>query len=143
MHPLQTTKTTRLPRLPELRAAAVVAAALPAVIPFRSVINNTIVADSFALQPYGKAVGDTIVPVAHTTLAAVCVAGLFALIFVLLRNRTVGVGVLVLLVFVFMSALVRSRVVGAARGATAAVLPAHRDWVDRTNPSGGKLNLLV
>ena len=116
-------------------AAAVVAAALPAVIPFRSVINNTIVADSFSLQPYGKAVGDTIVPVAHTTLAAVCVAGLFALIFVLLRNRTVGVGVLVLLVFVFMSALVRSRVVGAARGATAAVLPAHRDWVDRTNPS--------
>jgi len=104
-------------------AAAVVAAALPAVIPFRSVINNTIVADSFSLQPYGKAVGDTIVPVAHTTLAAVCVAGLFALIFVLLRNRTVGVGVLVLLVFVFMSALVRSRVVGAARGATAAVLP--------------------
>jgi hypothetical protein len=57
------------------------------------------------------------------------------LIFVLLRNRTVAVGVLVLLVFVFMSALVRSRVVGAARGATAAVLPAHRDWVDRTNPS--------
>jgi hypothetical protein len=108
-------------------AAAVVAAVLPAVIPFRSVINNTIVADSFSLQPYGKAVGDTIVPVAHTTLAAVCVAGLFALIFVLLRNRTVGVGVLVL--------LVRSRVVGAARGATVAVLPAHRDWVDRTNPS--------
>jgi hypothetical protein len=116
-------------------AAAVVAAALPAVIPFRSVINNTIVADSFALQPYGKAIGDTIVPIAHATLAAVCAAGLFALIFVLLRNRTLAVGLLVLLVFVFMSALVRSRVVGAARGATAAVLPAHRDWVDRTNPS--------
>jgi hypothetical protein len=68
-------------RLPASRApfrvyeeAAVVAAALPALIPFRSVINNTIVADSFSLQPYGKAVGDTIVPVAHTTLAAVCVA---------------------------------------------------------------------
>jgi Dolichyl-phosphate-mannose-protein mannosyltransferase len=118
-------------------AAAVVATALPAVIPFRSVINNTIVADSFALQPYGKAVGNTIVPVAHAAFAAVCVAGLFAFIFVLLRNRTVAVGVLVLLVFVFMSALVRSRVVGAARGATAAVLPAHRDWVDRTKPSSG------
>ena len=116
-------------------AAAVVAAALPAVIPFRSVINNTIVADSFALQPYGKAVGDIIVPTAHATLAAVCGAVLLALIFLLLRNRTVGIGVLVLVVFLFMSALVRSRVVGAARGATAAVLPAHRDWVDRTNPS--------
>jgi hypothetical protein len=116
-------------------AAAVVAAALPAVIPFRSVINNTIVADSFALQPYGKAVGDIIVPIAHATVAAVCGAGLLALIFLLLRNRTVGVGVLVVVVFLFMSALVRSRVVGAAGGATAAVLPAHRDWVDRRNPS--------
>jgi len=118
-------------------AAAVVAAALPALIPFRSVINNTIVADSFALQPYGKAVGNTIVPVGHATLGAVSMAGLLALVYVLLRNRPVGVGVLVLLVFVFMSALVRSRVVGAARGATAAVLPAHRDWVDRTEPSRG------
>jgi Dolichyl-phosphate-mannose-protein mannosyltransferase len=118
-------------------AAAVVAAALPAVIPFRSVVNNTIVSDSFALQPYGKAVGSTIVPVAHATFAAVCIAGLFAFIFVLLRNRMVAVGVVVLLVFVFMSALVRSRVVEAARGATAAVLPAHRDWVDRTKPSSG------
>ncbi len=118
-------------------AAAAVAALLPALIPFRSVINNTIVADSFALQPYGRAVGNTIVPVAHATFAAVCIAGLFALIFVLIRNRTVGVSVLVLLVFVLMSALVRSRIVGAARGATAAVLPADRDWVDRAKPSSG------
>src|SRR5439155_9339210 len=117
--------------------AAAIAAVLPAVIPFRSVINNTIVADSFSLQPYGKAVGDTIVPVAHATFAAVCAAGLLAFIFVLLRDRKVAVYVLVPLVFVFMSALVRSRVVGAARGATAAVLPAHRDWVDRTKPSRG------
>src|SRR5438045_998327 len=95
-------------------AAAGVGAALPALIPFRSVINNTIVADSFALQPYGKAVGNTIVPVGHATLGAVSMAGLLALVYVLLRNRPVGVGVLVLLVFVFISALVRSRVVGAA-----------------------------
>src|SRR5205823_2411310 len=54
-------------------AAAAVAALLPALIPFRSVINNTIVADSFALQPYGRAVGNTIVPVAHATFAAVCI----------------------------------------------------------------------
>jgi len=117
--------------------AAAIAAVLPAVIPFRSVINNTIVADSFSLQPYGKAVGDTIVPVGHATFAAVCAAGLLAFIFVLLRDRKVAVYVLVPLVFVFVSALVRSRVVGAARGATAAVLPAHRDWVDRTKPRSG------
>jgi hypothetical protein len=118
-------------------AAAAVAALLPALIPFRSVINNTIVADSFALQPYGKAVGNTIVPIAHATFAAVCIAALFAFIFVLIRNRTVGVSLLVLLVFVLMSALVRSRIVGAADGATAAVLPADRNWVDRAKPSGG------
>jgi hypothetical protein len=118
-------------------AAALVAAVLPALIPFRSVINNTIVADSFALQPYGRAVGDTIVPIAHTTLAAVSGAALLALIYLLIRNRTVGVTVLVALVFVMMSGLVRSRIVGAAKGATTAVLPVHRDWVDRAAPSSG------
>jgi Dolichyl-phosphate-mannose-protein mannosyltransferase len=131
-------------RLPSAKAslrayevAAGIAALLPALIPFRSVINNTIVADSFALQPYGRSVGDAIVPVAHATIAAICIAGLFALVYVLMRNRMVGVCVSVLLVFVFMSALVRSRVVGAARGATAAVLPQQRDWVDRAKPKGG------
>jgi hypothetical protein len=118
-------------------AAAVVAALLPALIPFHRVINNTIVADSFALQPYGKSIGDTIVPIAHATVAAVCVAALLGLLYLLVRHRTTAVAVLLLLVFVFMSALVRSRVVGAARGATAAVLPAHHDWVDRAKPSGG------
>ena len=131
-------------RLPAAKApfgvyevAVAVTALLPALIPFRRVINNTIVADSFALQPYGKAIGDTIVPIAHAAVGAVCIAGLLALIYLLIRNRTVGVSVLVLLAFVFMSALVRSRVVGAARGATAAVLPAQRDWVDRTQPRAG------
>jgi hypothetical protein len=131
-------------RLPATKAsfrtyegAAAVAALLPALIPFRSVINNMIVADSFALQPYGKAVGDAIVPIAHAAVAAVCIAGLLALVYLLVRNRTAAVTVLVALVFLLMSSLVRSRVVGAARGATAAVLPAHRDWVDRTKPSSG------
>jgi Dolichyl-phosphate-mannose-protein mannosyltransferase len=118
-------------------AAAVVAAALPAVIPFRSVINNSIVADSFALQPYGRIVGHTIVPIGHATLGAVFSAALFALLYLLIRNRTVGVSVLVLLVFVLMSSFVRSRVVESASGATASVLPAHRDWVDQANPGDG------
>jgi hypothetical protein len=118
-------------------AAAAVAAVLPAVIPFRSVVNNTIVADSFALQPYGRAVGDTIVPIEHATLGAVSSAALLALIYVLIRNRTVGVTIVVLLVFILSSALVRSRIVGAASGATTATLPTHRDWVDRAVPSTG------
>src|SRR4029450_10445171 len=64
-------------------------------------------------------------------------AALFALLYLLIRNRTVGVSVLVLVVFILMSSFVRSRVVESASGATAGVLPAHRDWVDQANPGDG------
>jgi hypothetical protein len=117
-------------------AAASVAALLPAVIPFREVINNTIVADSFALQMFGDKVGATIVPIAHTKLSAISWAALLALIYVLVRHRMRTVSVFLVVVFVLLSSLVRARMIGAAAGSTEAGLPAHRDWVDRTKPQG-------
>jgi hypothetical protein len=130
-------------RLPERKAsfrlclgAAVMAALLPAVIPFGTIINNTIVADSFGLQIYGENVGDMIVPIAHPTLSAISFAGTLALIYVLVRHRTRAVIFLMVGVFVLMSSLVRTRVIAAAEGSTKAGLPTHRDWVDRVVSKG-------
>jgi hypothetical protein len=125
-------------RLPETKAsfrvclgAAGLAALLPAVIPFGTIINNAIVADSFGLQIYGENIGDKIVPIAHPTLSAISFAATLALVYVLVRHRTRAVIVLVVGVFVLMSGLVRTRIIAAAEGSTKAGLPTHRDWVDR------------
>jgi len=130
-------------RLPAAKAsfraylgAATLSLLLPVVIPFGTVIDNAIVTESFGLQLFGREVGATIVPISHATIAAVCVAGTLGLTYVLIRNRTRAVIVFVLLVFVVMSGLVRSRIIRAATGATASVLPEHHDWVDRTKPRG-------
>ena len=117
--------------------AALIAGLLPALIPFHKVINNSIVADSFGLQNYGKQIGNRIVPIEHATIAAISTAALLGLIYVLVRNKMRGVVILMLVVFAVMTATVRTRVVSAAGGETAAVLPKdHRDWVDRARPKG-------
>ncbi len=117
--------------------AALIAGLLPAAIPFHKVINNSIVADSFGLQSYGKQVGDKIVPIDHATIAAISTAALLALVYVLVRNKMLGVVIMMLVVFAVMSATVRTRVVSAAGGETEAVLPKdHRDWVDQVRPKG-------
>jgi hypothetical protein len=116
--------------------AAAVTMLLPVVIPFAEVINNTIVADSFGLQLFGETAGAKIVPIAHPTLSAISFAGTFALIYVLVRHRGRAVVVLLVVVFVLMSSLIRARFISAAAGSTKAGLPAHRDWVDRTSPTG-------
>jgi hypothetical protein len=118
-------------------AAAAVTALLPAAIPFGTVINTSIVADSFGLQMFGEKLGERVVPIEHAKLAAVFVAALFALLYVLARRRTAAVALLVVLVFVSMSGLVRARVIGVAQGSVQAGLPTHHDWVDRVVPDGG------
>jgi len=118
-------------------AAALIAGLLPAAIPFREVINNSIVADSFGLQNYGKQVGNKIDPIEHATIGAISTAALLALVYVLVRNKMRGVVILMLVVFALMSATVRTRIVSAAGGETEAVLPKdHRDWVDQVRPKG-------
>jgi hypothetical protein len=117
--------------------AALIAGLLPAAIPFHKVINNSIVADSFGLQSYGKQVGDKIVPIEHATIAAISTAALLGLVYVLVRNKMRGVVILTLVIFAVMTATVRTRIVSAAGGETEAVLPKdHRDWVDQARPKG-------
>jgi hypothetical protein len=116
-----------------LLGAGAAAALLPAVIPFDSIINITIIADSFALQMYSENARGTIVPVEHAKLNALTFAALLALVPVVLRRRPPGVVAAVLLVFVLLSVLVGARMIGAGR-ATEAVFSGARDWVDRTKP---------
>jgi hypothetical protein len=129
-------------RLPESRASAriylaatVPAALLPAVIPFHRVINISSVVDSFGLQLLARAVGDKLVPIPHVTLAALWISATFALVYVVVRGRTRAVVVFVLLVFILISGAVRTRIESAG-AAGRSLLPSHRDWVDRTKPTG-------
>ena len=121
--------------------AAVVAALLPALIPFRSIVNNTIVADTFGLIIFSKQAGSSIVPVPHVTWTVIAVAAILALLYVVVRRHLVVVAVLVVLVFAIISSVVRHRMIDAAGGATYAGLPKHRDWVDRA-VSGGDVALV-
>jgi hypothetical protein len=118
-------------------AAAAVAAALPATIPFGLIINNSIVADSFAMQLFAEA-GGTYVPIAHARLSAVGLATLLAssLIVAAWRPRrwafatAIPAIVATLVAFLLVSNLVRQRLWIAANGAVTAGVPGKKNWVD-------------
>jgi hypothetical protein len=123
--------------------AAAVAAALPATIPFGLVINNSIVADSFAMGLFAKT-GVIYAPIAHAKLKAVALAGLLAasLIVAAWRPRrwqfatAIPALAATLVAFGLISTLVAHRFWLAAHGAVSAGLPGRLDWVDRAVPHG-------
>jgi len=125
-------------------AIATVSALLPATIPFGQDINNTIVADSFALQLYGRNVGGKVVPIAHPTLTAVGFAAVLALVYLyaFLRPRPTMAIAVTLVAFLFMTTLVRARMVVAAAGSTELNLPARKAWVDRAVPPSAHVVLV-
>jgi hypothetical protein len=129
-------------RLPETRAptrlflgAAAVAALLPALIPFSSVVNNTIPFETLGLLPLSRLTLHGLAPVKYPILMAVWGSATLAFLFVYVRARFRTVVILVLLPFVGISALARLRIEAASAYARS-LLPAHVDWVDRTKPSG-------
>jgi hypothetical protein len=112
--------------------AATVGALLPLTIPFHSVINHTIGADSFGLFPYAmdnkKGV---LVAVTHATLTAlfvsVCLGGIYAL-----ARPRLGIVVAVLaVVFGAVSLTARTDQLNTAMSATKSAFSGHPDWVDR------------
>jgi hypothetical protein len=130
-------------RIPESKASARVylaaatpAVLLPALIPFRDVINISSVVDSFGLQLVARAEGGTVVPIPHVTVAAVWLAATFALIYVVVRNRMRGVVALALFVSILVSAVVRTRIEASAMSARSVLPVQHPDWVDRAKPAG-------
>jgi hypothetical protein len=112
---------------------AAAAAALPPLIPFRTVINNTSAVDSFALQAFGKVVSGNIVPIPNPTLMALTLAPLLAFGYFRALTRpfpqlVVSMTVVALL---GMSILELNRQVFNDATPATLGLPAQPDWVDR------------
>ncbi|MDP9285546.1 MAG: hypothetical protein M3P41_11445 [Actinomycetota bacterium] len=116
-------------------SAAAVTTLLPVFIPFHRVINITNVVDSFGLQLLGRIVDGAYVPIPHATAVAIWISGTFALTYVLIRHRLRTVVIFVMFVFLLVSSLARTRVEAVEADVTSLV-PLHRDWVDRTKPTG-------
>ena len=122
---------------------AVAVAALPAAIPFGTVINNTNGVDSFALQIFARQLPEKVVPVAHATLLILVLSSFAAFIYLCAAAQPLPQLVLAMtaVAFLGLSAVELGRQTGrlsaAARG-----LPAHANWVDRAVGGGSDVALV-
>jgi hypothetical protein len=121
------------PRVPvsAILGAALVAALLPAAIPFHEVVNTSVVADTFGLDAFATVVHGALTAVSHAMLVAVISASVLALasLYAFLRPRPSFAIVLTLFAFFVLSSFVRIRLIGTANGFTTPQ-PVQRDWVD-------------
>ena len=120
-----------------------VAAALPALIPFTTVINTTSAFESFGLQPFAKISSGAIVSIPHPTLLALILSALMAVGYLRaaahpLPSLAVTMSAVALL---GLSALALERQTVPVAGAGVG-LPSHKDWVDRTVGDGGSVSLV-
>jgi hypothetical protein len=119
--------------LPALVGSAAVAALLPALIPFGTVVNGLNAVHSFSFLMFGRTVSGRTVAVAHATTLAIALSTLLAVVFLLAASRRLPPPVAVLvtaLVFLGLSTLeVGRQLTPIAR--TELGLPAHANWVDR------------
>ncbi len=134
----------RFRAVPPLVGAALVAALLPALIPFGAVINGTSPIDSFALQLFGRSRHGSIAPVAHPTAGIVALSALLAVVFVLAVARLLPPLTTVMITAAMLTGL---STLEAANQVTAVPwttfgLPAHADWVDRVVGRSGNVNLV-
>jgi hypothetical protein len=116
-------------------SAAAVAAFAPALIPFRKVVNNTIVGDTFGLDAFARQTAhDKIVALHNPVSTAVIIAAAFVVVFVLARHALPALVVAVAVFFLIFSLVVRGRIVSASLGATKVLT--HHNWVDQARPRG-------
>ncbi len=113
-------------------AAAAVAAALPALVPYASLIGVRAVSDTLALLPWWKLQEHVITLHEVRLVVALCAVGAGALFLAVPRRFAL---VLPLLVFVYLGAMQRpieSRTSFASRGALfQGIRGVPRDWIDR------------
>jgi hypothetical protein len=128
--------TVRVASKVSLRAyyvAGAFAALLTLAIPFHTVINSTISVDSFGLEPFARLVNGEVVPIRHATLIAIWMAATFGLVYAVVRERKRAIAVLVLLAFVLIGGILRTRIEDGSRFGRSN-LPTHRTWVDLAVP---------
>ncbi len=111
-----------------------VALALPALIPFGTVVNDTIIGDTFGLAPLARGVGGEMLPLLHETLLAVFLAAAIGAVAGLLRAHFVASVAAAAVLLVGWSAAAETRIVFAARDN--ATYAGQRDWVDGMHPGG-------
>jgi hypothetical protein len=135
------------PRFPLSRhviGCAAVAALLPALIPFGTVINGTNPAESFSLLVFGKGESGTTVAIAHATTLAVALSAILAVVYVLATSRLLPPATSVLVtavVFLGLSTLELGRQVTPLSQAMTG-LPARADWVDHAVGPGRRVSIV-
>jgi hypothetical protein len=124
-------------------AAAVVAAALPATVPYAKLIGYQATSDTLALLPWWR-LQEHVISLQHVRLAvalwALAVAGLFLLV---PRGAALVLPLLVLVYFGVVARPVESRTTFASRGALfQGIRGVPRDWVDRAVGTGANVAAL-
>jgi hypothetical protein len=125
-------------------AIAVVAAALPALIPFGRVINGTRGIDSFALQMFGTSKAGRTVPVTHATTSILLLSGLMVAVYLLAASSRLPPPATVLvtsIVLLGLSTLVLGTQLSTIPRAETG-LPVHAAWVDRVVGSSSDVTLV-
>jgi hypothetical protein len=113
-------------------AIAVAVAALPAAIPFDTVINNTNGVDSFALQIFARQLPEKVVPVSHPTLLILLLSAFAAFIYLCAALQPLPQLAVAMTAVAFVGLSVAALGRQTQRiSATALGLPAHANWVDR------------
>jgi hypothetical protein len=110
-----------------------VAALLPALIPFGTVINGTTAIDSFALRVFSTTRAGRTVPIANATTLAVALSALLAGVFVLAATRHLPPPAAVLVTALTLLGLSTLELGDQLTpiGRAELGLPAHADWVDQ------------
>jgi hypothetical protein len=127
---------TRVSRRAHL-VVAVIAAVLPAVIPFARDINYTSVAESPSLQLLGDVKHGVVVAIDHPTATALALSILLAAVYLVafLDRRPPLALVVTVLSFAAISFVAIARMASAATGSTGE-LPPRLAWVDRAGKQG-------
>jgi hypothetical protein len=127
-----------------LLAIGAVAVALPALIPFGTVINETTSIDSFSLLPFSTGRSGRSVPITHATTSILLLAGLLVLVYLLIPSRRVPAPAAVLVTavaFLGVSTLELGDQLTLVKRSSFG-LPAHADWVDRAVGSHAGVSLI-
>lgn len=114
-------------------AAAAAAAVLPLVIPFHTVVNQTVGLETFGLQPFAHVRHGLLQPIPFAAGAAVLAAAVLGGLFVHVRGQTRAIVLLVLIPLGLISSLAFGRNAATSRY-TRSLLPAQMNWVDAAKP---------
>jgi hypothetical protein len=115
--------------------AAGVAVVFSVLIPYGTVINNTVAVDSFGLQLFTRVHRGRLDSFPHPALVAAWVTGTLALLYYYVRTRLRSILILVVAPFLFIWVLETDRIESSSSFARG-LLPAHTNWVDRARPLG-------